>query len=69
MVDNVGKRSTRVACEILAHPVKDDDRIVHREADDREHGSDEESINLYPEECSSNSEEANRHDDVVEEGG
>ena len=61
------ERLADVPCAVFAHPVEHDDRVVDREADDREHGGDKEGINLNVEERASNREEANRDDHVMQE--
>ena len=72
VVDDRGERLAGMAGAVLADPVVDDDRVVDREADDRQHRGDEEAVDLEPEERAEDGERADDHDDVVEqrhEGG
>ena len=48
-IDQLGQRHGLVAAQVLADPIIDDDRIVDRVADDREHRRDRGEIELEPE--------------------
>ena len=67
MIHDLGERGASIPRNVFADAVKDHDRVVHGEADDREHGGDKESINLNVKERASNREEANRDDHVMQE--
>ena len=69
MVDDRRERLAGVADAVLADAVEDDDRVVHREADDGQHRGHEQGIDLEPEERSADGEDADDHDDVVEQRG
>src|SRR5262245_52561184 len=58
-----------MADAILADTVKDNDRGVHREADDCQDGGHEEGVNLESDERPEDREDSNDHDDVMEQGG
>src|SRR6266545_7948668 len=66
-VDDGVERLAHVQLQVLADPVEDDDRVVHGEADDGEHGGHEEAVDLDPEEVSEDREEAEHEEGVVEE--
>ena len=61
------ERLAHVAGPVLAHAVEDDDRVVHGEADDREHGRHEQGVDLEADERAQDREDADDDDDVVDE--
>ena len=67
MIHDLGEWSARISSNVLSNAVKHHNRIVHGEADDREHGGDEERINLDIEERAGNGKEANCDDHVMQE--
>ena len=67
MVHDVAEWGTGVANQVLANAIKDHDGVVHREADDGQHGGHKEGIDLNACNGTGDRKEADRHDDVMEE--
>ena len=66
MVDDAAEALAGMAGAVLTDPVVDHDRVVDREADDRQHRGDEEAVDLEPEERPEDRERADDHDHVVD---
>src|SRR5579884_2834420 len=69
VVDDDVERLPGPPRRVLAYSVEDDDRVVHGEADDRQHGRHEWRIDLDVEEGAQNREDAEHDEDVVQHGG
>src|SRR2546425_10950042 len=67
VIDDRVERLAGVQPEVLADAVEDDDRVVDREADDREHGGDEEAVDLNVQEEAEESEDPEDDRRVVEQ--
>src|SRR3954447_2105140 len=67
VVDDPVERLAGVARAVLTDPVEHDDRVVHGEADDRQHRGHEQAVDLEPEERPEDRERADDDQDVVEE--
>ena len=67
VVDDVLERLARVAHEVLADAVEDHDRVVHGEADDRQHRHDERrfDLDLGREQATQNREDAEHDQRIV----
>ena len=60
------ERLARALRKILTNPVEDHDRIVHREADDGQHGSHEWRVHLDVQQLAQDREDAEHHQHVVQ---
>ena len=67
MVDDGVERLAGVADAVLADAVEDHDRVVHGEADDGQHRGHEQGVDLQAEERAQDGEDADDHDDVVDQ--
>ena len=67
MVDDRAEGLARVADAVLPDAVEDDDRVVHREADDRQQRRHEQGIELETEQVPQDGEGADHHHHVVQE--
>ena len=67
MVDDLVEGLALVARPVLPDAVEDDDRVVHREADDGQHRGDEQAVDLDVEERPEDREDPEDDDHVVEQ--
>src|SRR3954447_10142633 len=67
VIDDGAERLAGVPAAVLAHPVEHDDRVVDREADDRQDRGHEQAVDLDRAERAEDREDADNHQDVVEQ--
>ncbi len=67
VVDDLVERLAEVTRLVLADPIEHHDRVVDREADDRQHRGHEQRIDLDMEERAEDRERADHDDDVMEQ--